>query len=131
MSLISAPDKTRIMLTWDKFPLDLDLHVIAVRNSDNSTCRTYPENHTSCKDIAAIRGDGDVTNGGDEGKTITLTNSTVNKDFTYVIGMEDFNFDNSSGIEFENSNAVITLTNGFNTEYDAMPLNETLPFTSK
>ena len=131
MSLISAPDKTRIMLTWDEFPLDLDLHVMAVRISDNKTCRTYPEDHTSCEDIAAVQGDGDITNGGDEGETITLTNSTVNKDFTYVIGMEDFNFDNSSGTEFENSNAIITLTNGLKTEYDTMPFNETLSFTSK
>ena len=62
MSPESAPEETRIMMTWDELPDDLDLHVMSVKKSDNSTCRTYPTEQKKCQQ-AAIQGDLDNTEG--------------------------------------------------------------------
>ena len=44
MSPELEPGQTRIMLTWEKEnPVDLDIHIVAVQKSDQSTCRTFYE----------------------------------------------------------------------------------------
>ena len=111
----------------DELPDDLDLHVMSVKKSDNSTCRTYPTEQKKCQQ-AAIQGDLDNTEGGLNGaETITLTNKTVNKDYVYVIGVDDYNFDYDGGENLTHSNAIITVTNGLDTLYNQMPPNLAKP----
>ena len=127
MSPELAPEQTRIMMTWDEFPNDLDLHVMSVNMSDSTTCRTWPEKQKNCPQ-AAIQEDVDSHDGGLKGaETITLTNKDVNKDYVYVIGVDDYNFNDDGGENFIHSNALITVTNGLETEYNQMPPSLTKP----
>ena len=117
MSPELAPEQTRIMMTWDELPKDLDLHVMSVKKSDSSTCRTWPRNQTHCPQ-AAIQDDADNVDGGLNGaETITLLDKKINNDYVYVIGAVDYNFENN-GMNFIESNAIITVTNGLETEYN-------------
>ena len=106
--------ETRILMTWETdSPSDLDIHVISVRNSDQATCRTYYGNRDGCTMISQ---DADNTNGGNNGaETVTLLDNSINKDYTYLIGIEEFGF---SGNEqpFLQSGSKITITNGVKTE---------------
>ena len=106
--------ETRILMTWETdSPSDLDIHVISVRNSDQATCRTYYGNRDGCTMISQ---DADNTNGGNNGaETVTLLDNSINKNYTYLIGIEEFGF---SGNEqpFLQSGSKITITNGVKTE---------------
>ena len=81
--------ETRIMMNWEtNTPSDVDLHIIAVKNSDQSTCRTYFKKKNSCEDFSL---DLDNTRGGQNGaETITLQDNPINKDYVYLIGIEDY-----------------------------------------
>ena len=114
-------DQTRIMMTWHDMPYDLDLHVMAVKKSDNSTCRTYYGNMDSCEKIYL---DIDNTEGGQNGaETITLEDNTINQQYVYVIGVEDYGFYADKGQAFVNSRVMVTITNGIKTELNQMPSN--------
>merc|ERR1719251_345823 len=105
-------------MTWEKErPADVDIHVMSVRRSDNQTCRTFYGYKTGCPEISL---DLDNTRGGLNGaETMTLLDNTVNKDYVYVIGIEDYNFE-SNGTPFLNSKAAVTITNGVKTVYKHM-----------
>ena len=50
-----APGETRIIMTWEtNVPSDLDIHVISVRKSDSSICRTYYGNKDGCEEIRKV-----------------------------------------------------------------------------
>ena len=50
-----APGETRIIMTWEtNVPSDLDIHVISVRKSDSSICRTYYGNQGGCEQIRKV-----------------------------------------------------------------------------
>jgi len=110
MSPTLEAGQTRIMLTWEKDePSDIDIHIVAVKKSDHSACRTYYGNKAGCTKISL---DLDNTEGGTHGaETMTLLDNAINKDYIYVIGIEDYNFE-SSGEPFLNSGASLTVTNG-------------------
>jgi len=109
--------QTRIMLTWDDEPSDIDIHIVSVLKSDYSTCRTYYGNKGGCTKITL---DLDNTSGGHNGaETMTLLDNAINKDYVYVIGIEDYNFE-SDGSKFLNSGATVTITNGVKTVYKEM-----------
>ena len=115
------PEQTRIMMTWNDKPNDMDLHVMAVKKSDKSTCRTYYSRKNSCHKISL---DVDNTQGGQNGaETITLEDNAINQQYVYIIGVEDYRFDNNGGKDFANSRAAITLTNGIKTGQHQMPSN--------
>ena len=47
-----APGETRIIMTWEtNVPSDLDIHVVSVKKSDGSICRTYYGNTAGCEEI--------------------------------------------------------------------------------
>ena len=110
MSPTLAPGQTRIMMTWEKErPKDLDISVVSVRKSDKKTCRTWYGNKDRCPKISL---DLDNTKGGPNGaETLTLLDNNVNKDYTYVIGVEDYGFE-SRGAKFLDSGCEIRITNG-------------------
>ena len=118
MSPTLAAGETRIMLTWEtEAPSDIDIHIVSVQKSDHSTCRTYYGNKSGCKKISQ---DLDNTSGGQNGaETMTLLDNAINKDYVYLIGIEDYNFE-SNGTPFLSSGATITVTNGVKTVYDRM-----------
>jgi len=118
MSPTLAAGETRIMLTWEtEDPSDIDIHIVSVKKSDHSTCRTYYGNKSGCKKISQ---DLDNTSGGQNGaETMTLLDNAINKDYVYLIGIEDYNFE-SNGTPFLSSGATITVTNGVKTVYDRM-----------
>ena len=76
-------------MSWEKdCPRDVDLHVISVKKPDQSTCRTYFSNKNGCTGVSQ---DVDNTQGGYNGaETVTLLNNSINEDFTYLIGIEDY-----------------------------------------
>ena len=76
--------ETRIIMSWDA-NLDLDIHVVSVRNSDQSTCRTYYGHQNGCNKISQ-----DVDNTGGGAETMTLLDNSINKHYTYLIGIEDY-----------------------------------------
>ena len=110
MSPILLPGQTRIMMTWEQaHPKDLDIRVVSIRKSDKKTCRTFYGHKTGCP---AISLDLDNTKGGPNGaETLTLLDNNVNKDYTYVIGVEDYGFE-SRGAKFLDSGCEIRITNG-------------------
>ena len=110
--------QTRIIMNWEKnIPRDVDIHVVSVKDSDQSTCRTYYADKQSCE---AISLDLDNTSGGLNGaETMTLLDAAVNKDYVYVVGIEDFRFE-SNGDPFLSSGSRITITNGVQTVYSEM-----------
>ena len=118
MSPTLAAGETRIMLTWGtETPKDIDIHIVSVKKSDHSTCRTYYGNKSGCKKISQ---DLDNTEGGQNGaETMTLLDNAINKDYVYLIGIEDYNFE-SNGTPFINSGATISVTNGVKTVYSSM-----------
>ena len=83
-------------MTWEtEYPRDLDLHVFSVQRSNQSNfCRTYwgnlpPHNAINCTEINL---DLDNREGGINGsETITLLNNSVNKDYVYIIAVDDYN----------------------------------------
>ena len=107
--------ETRILMTWETdSPKDLDIHVISVRNSDQATCRTYYGNKDNCTMISQ---DADNTSGGNDGaETVTLLDNSINKDYTYLIGIEDYNWRGNGQTDFLQSGAKITITNGVKAE---------------
>ena len=112
------PGQTRIMMTWEKErPKDLDISVVSVRKSDKKTCRTFYGHKTGCPKISL---DLDNTKGGPHGsETLTLLDNNVNKDYTYVIAVEDFSFENN-GQSFLDSGCEIRITNGVKTKEKKM-----------
>ena len=118
MSPTLAASETRIMLTWEtEQPRDIDLHIVSLKRSDVSTCRTYYDNKSGCEKISL---DLDNVDGGQNGaETMTLLDNAINKDYVYLIGIEDYNFE-SNGTPFLSSGATITVTNGVKTVYDRM-----------
>jgi len=118
MSPTLAAGETRIMLTWGtENPRDIDIHIVSVKKSDHSTCRTYYGNKSGCQKISQ---DLDNTSGGQNGaETMTLLDNAINKDYVYLIGIEDYNFEDN-GTPFLSSGATISVTNGVKTVYDSM-----------
>ena len=109
------PGETRIMMNWEKnTPNDLDLHIVAVKKSKKSkTCRTYFGRKNSCEKISL---DLDNTRGGQNGaETITLQDNSINKDYVYLIGIEDYGWE-ADGTPFLSAGATITITNGVKTD---------------
>ena len=125
MSPVLPPGQTRIMMTWEHaHPKDLDIRVVSVRKSDKKTCRTFYGHKTGCP---AISLDLDNTKGGPNGaETLTLLDNKVNKDYTYVIGVEDYGFE-SRGAKFLDSGCEIRITNGVkNKEKEKMMVAESV-----
>ena len=101
----SSVGQTRIMMTWEHLrPRNLDIRVVSVRKSDKKTCRTFHGNKKGCPKISL---DLDGLNGAE---TLTLLDKNVNKDYTYVIGVEDYNFEHR-GARFLDSHCEIRITN--------------------
>jgi len=113
-----APGETRIIMTWEtNVPSDLDIHVISVRKSDSSICRTYYGNQGGCEQISL---DNDNTSGGEAGaETVTLLDNSINQDYVYLIGVEDYGFVDG-GIPFLSAGAQISITNGLSTVTTSM-----------
>ena len=118
ISPILLPEETRIRMTWQtEYPRDLDLHVLSVERSNQSNiCLTFwgtinpLVNSPNCTEISL---DLDNREGGLNGsETITLLNNTVNKDYVYIIAVEDFRFEDNgtlllqSGVSVEINNNV-------------------------
>ena len=111
--------ETRIIMSWEtESPSDVDIHVISVRKSDQTTCRTYYSNKNGCNMISQ---DVDNTHGGNNGaETVTLLDNSINKDYTYLIGIEDYQWNGHGETDLLQSGSKITLTNGVTTEVDQM-----------
>ena len=108
-------------MTWEKAqPTDLDIHVMSVKKTDESMCRTFYGDKTGCSQISL---DLDNVRGGLNGaETVTLLDNNVNKDYVYIIAVEDYRFQ-SSGNLFLESGASISITNGVKTENTRMVAN--------
>ena len=105
------PEETRIILTWDENPKDLDIFVMAVSKVSSTTCLTYYGQKNGCDEISL---DLDNTNGGLNGaETVTLLNNTINKDYVYIIAIEDYHYTigNTNGSDFLESWATVRITN--------------------
>ena len=113
-----ALGETRIIMSWEtENPRDIDIHIVSVKKSDRSTCETSFRQKNSCKKINL---DQDNTQGGHNGaETMTLMDSAINKDYVYLIAIEDYNFE-SNGTPFLSSGARIQVTNGVKTVYAKM-----------
>merc|ERR1712062_248735 len=113
-----ALGETRIIMSWEtENPRDIDIHVMSVKKSDRSTCETSYRQKNSCKKINL---DQDNTQGGHNGaETLTLMDSAINKDYVYLIAIEDYKFE-SNGTPFLSSGARIQVTNGVKTVYAKM-----------
>ena len=113
MSPVMPPGQTRIMISWEtEYPEDVDTHVMAVKRSDNSLCKTWYSNTRGC---ASVSQDLDNTDGGLNGaETVTLLDNAINKDYRYMVAIHDYNFE-SSGVPFLNSGSSMTVTNGAQT----------------
>ena len=113
MSPVMPPGQTRIMITWDQErPRDVDTHIMAVRRSDRSQCKTYYANRNGCESVSQ---DLDNTSGGMSGaETVTLLDNAINKDYRYLVAIHDYNFE-SSGEPFLRSGSTMTVTNGIQT----------------
>ena len=105
-------------MTWEHLrPRNLDIRVVSVRKSDKKTCRTFHGNKRGCPKISL---DLDNTRGGVNGaETLTLLDKNVNKDYTYVIGVEDYNFEHR-GARFLDSHCEIRITNRVKEEQKMM-----------
>ena len=105
------PEETRIILTWEKNdPKDLDIFVMAVSKVSSTSCLTYYA-YDDCEEISL---DLDNTNGGLNGaETVTLLNNTINKDYVYIIAVEDYQYSigNTNGSAFLDSGATVRITN--------------------
>ena len=65
-----------------------------------------------------------IISGGESGRaeTVTLLDNNVNKDYVYIIAVEDYRFQ-ASGTLFLESGASISITNGVKTEDKRMVAN--------
>ena len=91
-------------------PGDIDLHVMAIKKSDGSICRTWYNCKSCC---ASIDQDADNTAGGLKGgETFTLLNNVVNSDYIYMVAAEDFGSLGNGGADFLASGVMITVTDG-------------------
>ena len=99
-------------MTWEKNdPKDLDIFVMAVSKVNSTTCLTYYGQKNGCEEISL---DVDNTNGGLNGaETVTLLNNTINKDYVYIIAVEDYQYSigNTNGSAFLESWAAVRITN--------------------
>jgi len=112
-----------IALTWGETPQDLDLYVASVHNSDNTTCVTYFGNSYGYEHLYDV----DQMFGGLNGpETVTLTDSSINTYYTYVIAVNDFGWENN-GTSFTTSGATITILDSVRIEEETLPLNLTAP----
>ena len=107
------PGQTRLILSWEVAkPSDIDLHVMSIKKSDKSLCRTWYDNTLGCPSTTQDR---DNAEGGTNGpETVTLQDSAINSLYTYLIAIEDFEFENN-GLALLSSGAGISLTNEMNT----------------
>eukprot|EP00092_Neocalanus_flemingeri_P040469 GFUD01044072.1.p1 GENE.GFUD01044072.1~~GFUD01044072.1.p1 ORF type:complete len:753 (+),score=125.16 GFUD01044072.1:289-2547(+) len=115
MSPILSPGQTGIIMTWNAQPQDMDIYVMAIKKSDNSLCLTSYENTNGCP---AITQDRDNAAGGTNGpETLTLLDEAVNSQYTYLVAIVDFDFedDTNNGVDFINSGATLTVTNELQT----------------
>ena len=124
------PDPPRIIMSWEKeTPKDIDIGVVSINKAAKRSydlCQTYFDNKDGCK---GIRLDGDSNGDTMRTETVTLLNTTVNKDFVYVIGIRDFGFE-KNGTAFLESGASISITNGLQTEVKKMIANS-IDFNAK
>ena len=109
------PGQTRIMMTWVRDPpQDIDLHLVGFGPREDQCLQYYDYIYKPEKGC-----NGTVLNidqkTGPGVETITLTDTYVNKDFIYLIGIVDWTFATnreSDGTPFLKSGASITITNG-------------------
>merc|ERR1712179_811385 len=113
LSPVLQPGQTRLILSWETSqPEDLDLYVVGVKKSDNSICKIWYDDIQGCPSSIQDR---DNAAGGLNGpETVTLEDSAINSQYTYMIAVEDFNFPDN-GAELLTSGASITLTNELDT----------------
>jgi len=109
MSRHLQPGETRIIMNWQNTsPLDIDLYVMAVNKTDNSTCKIWYGNKGGCQ---AASQDRDNADGGPNGaEIVTLTDKDVNSEFTHIVAIEDYEFENG-GHDFLHSGAAISVQN--------------------
>ena len=85
---------------------------MSIKKSDKSLCRTWYENTHGCPSTTQDR---DNAEGGTNGpETVTLQDSGVNSLYTYLIAIQDYEFENT-GLDLLSSGAGISLTNELNT----------------
>lgn len=121
LSPVLGPGETRIIMTWDDEPLDVDIHVMAIHKGSSELCRTWYDGQNDCP---AISQDLDNTEGGLNGaETVTLLNNTVNAQYKYLIAVEDYDFEWTGGEAFIKSGTGIMITNGVQTEKKDMDAN--------
>merc|ERR1712002_1446686 len=88
--------QTRIIMTWDDKPMDVDMHVMAVSKDSGELCRTWFDDKEGCP---AVSQDLDNVEGGLNGaETVTLLDNNVNSKYTYLIAVEDFKFENGESL---------------------------------
>ena len=120
-----TPEVT-ITLTWGATPSDLDLYVASIRNYDhgNMTCITFYGDPNGCEEVSL---DVDQTSGGLNGpETVTLTDPSVNTNYTYVIAVNDYHWENY-GASFTTSGATITVQGSDQLDEETLPSNLTAP----
>ena len=119
------PGQTRIMMTWERdIPKDLDIRVMSVKKSTKRTCKTFygcvqTPRKSCCPSISMDRDN--IIGGNNGSETITLLDNNVNKDYTYVIGVEEYGLvdqlgrwidPRNQGQSFLDSGLEIRITNG-------------------
>jgi len=89
------PGESTIVMSWETTPpQDMDIHVAAIKNSDNSICIVNFDNR-QCTD-AAISQTRDNAAGGNNGpETVQLQNAAINSQYTYLLAAEDYEFENN------------------------------------
>lgn len=115
------PEETQILMSWETDPpADVDIYVAAINNADDSICVVYFDNR-NCPGAAAqqIR---DNAEGGDNGpETVSLTNSSVSSQFTYLLAANDYDFE-SNGDSFLISCTTFNIQNNIQS-YDFQKLS--------
>ena len=133
VKMTPASEQLTISFTWGSSPDDMDLWVVSVKNSNESVmCITnYASVSTpTCQEITMNI---DQKTGGLNGpENVTLTNPSVNKDYTYLIGVEDYKWTVSTKDEIINSGAKITIQNDALTQTEEATLSSSVtPSVSK
>jgi len=104
--------QTRLVYQWQTVsPEDMDLYVAAIKKDDNDLCVVYYDN----KNCPGVTQDRDNVNGGTNGpETVTFQDPSINNLYTYVVGIDDFAFENN-GVDFFNSGSTINVANNLQT----------------
>jgi len=125
-----GPGQNRIIMSWEEdLPKDLDMYVVGITKSSarasTPICKVYYDAKDGCPGVSQDR---DNAEGGPNGpETVTLLDKTVNSQYTYLIAVTDYNFEDN-GDKLLKSGATITMFNDKETkEYKMVATSVTRP----